>query len=1201
MLRRLSLQGFKTFASRTVFELEPGITAIVGPNGSGKSNLAEAVRWVLGEQSLRALRSRRTEDVIFAGGPRRPPAGMSEVVVTLDNSTGRLALPFAEVSIARRAYRSGENEYLVNGERARLRDVSDLLSRAGLSANGHVVVGQGLVDTALSLRPEERRTLFEEAAAISHHQARLAESRERLAQTEQNLVRAADIAAEIAPRLPTLARQAARARQALALRAELDGLLVDWYSHLWRELQARTARFAQEAASAGAAVAAARRDLAELEAQAADLARSRTALRSEVDDLRRRAAELGQAREGFRQGLAATRERQRGLAARIEETARDLADLEATRDGEATAVADGREALAVLEARLGSLAERLAAEDAGAAQRLARRRTLQAQGRSAQEAAATAGAALAAARASLRPLRDRRSGVEARLGDLRRVEAEAAEVAGRVQARRGQLEEELRRLAEEQEALAAERARADEALAAAHARQQALAAEADDLERQAKHLEARRDLLIGWRDSQSGYYSGVRAVLQAARRREGRRGEVRLAGIVGPVGELIQVPPQLETAIEVALGAHLQDVVVERWQDAEAAIALLKASGAGRATFLPLDTIRASPAGRAPVDGTGVLGVARQLVTYEPRLAAVVDNLLGHTLVVDDLPVARRVLPQLSGGWQIVTLGGEIVRASGAITGGSSAGASRGILARERELRRLPEEIASLAARLTKAGEALAAARAEEQETAALLGQLRRRDQEVAAARREREEALGAQRQEEAAQEQARRWRAAEERRLAEELARLDEQAAELAAAVAKAEAASAAAQAEVERRRAELAAAEDEDRQLGLQFAELRAARASAEQELRDAGQAQARREAALVRLAEQASERRNRLADLRRAEAELGERIRADEAQVAAAESHLADLAREIGSREVALAEVESRLRAVEVGREEVRGRLQTAQDQERRAALDLERQRVEKAGLLRQVELDLGPAEEVDGTLRAQVAGAVVALDRAPTDDGSLAARIQELRRKLRVVGSANPEAIEEYDQALSRHDFLTGQARDLEQAATSLRQAIAELQDTMRQRFLSTFAAVGEAFQRNFVRLFGGGSASLTLTDPDNPEAAGVDITVQLPGRRARGLGQLSGGERALTAVALIFALLEVNPTPFCVFDEVDAALDEANIGRFCDLLRERSALTQFLVITHNRRTMEAAQALYGLSMEDRSVSRVFSLRLADVAN
>ena len=1196
MLRRLELQGFKTFASRTVFELEPGITAIVGPNGSGKSNLADAVRWVLGEQSLRALRGRRTEDVIFAGAGRRPPFGMAEVVVTLDNSSGRLPLPFAEVSVARRAYRSGENEYLLNGERVRLRDVSDLLLRVGLCANGHVVVGQGLVDTALSLRPEERRALFEDAAAISRHRERLADSRERLALTEQNLVRVSDLAAEIAARLPALARQAERARQALALRAELEDSLVRWYSHLWREAQARMAAFGVESGEALAAVAEAERALAELEARASELAASRDALRVELDDGRRRMAELGKEREALARQLAADVERQRGLAARLAEIAGDVSELEVTRDAEMAALASEREAIAEAEQRLASAVEQLAAEDSGAAERVGKRRDLESRLAAAQGRAEAAGLALAEYRARLHALSDRHTEIEVRLADLRRGQAEVAQAVDRLGARRRQLEDELGRLSDERRTLAAARARAEDVLASVRARQGRLISEVGDLERQIKQLEGRSELLMGWRESQSGYYSGVRAVMRAARHASGAGGGRQLAGVVGPVGELIKVPPHLETAIEVALGGHLQDIVVERWEDAEEAVDLLKRTGAGRATFLPLDTIRASPSGTMPGEGSGVLGVASELVECEARLATVVESLLGHTLVVDDLTVARGILRRAPGGWQIVTLGGEIVRSSGAITGGSGAGSGRGILARERELRRLPEEIASLAARLVEGRKTLQAAQAEEQRAAAALEGVRRRDQEIAAAQRAQESTLGALRREEAAQIQARRWREGEERRLADELARLDREAADTGAALARASADSTAASAEVKLLRAGLSAAEEDERRFLLRSAELRAARASAEQELRDLRWSESRREQSLARIRQQVLERADRLQSLRQAEAELSSRTRAREARCSAIDAELRALAQEAETRERRVAELEAQLRALEPARLKAQECLQASRSRERAASLALERQRAEVGGLLRQVELDLGPVEEEAGVLLVQTGGSVIRLDQATVDARDLPNRIQELRRRLRAAGGVSLEAIGEHDEALARYDFLIGQVRDLEQAAAMLREAIGELEDTMRRRFLATFAAVGDAFQRCFVRLFGGGSARLVLTNPADPETTGVDVVPQLPGRRPQSLAQLSGGERALTAVALIFALLEVNPTPFCVFDEVDAALDEANIGRFCDLLREASAYTQFLLITHSRQTMEAAQALYGLAMEDRAVSRVLSLRL-----
>ncbi len=1193
-LKHLTLHGFKTFAAKTEFSFDGDITAIIGPNGSGKSNVADALRWVLGEQSHSQLRARRSEDLIFLGSPGRTQLGMAEVTLVLDNTDRTLPIAYDEVSITRRAFRSGENEYYINRSRVRLRDVLDLLAPIGQS---FTAVGQGLADELLSLRPEERRALFEEAAGIRPFFAQRDDALRRLARTEDNMLRVNDLVAEIEPQLKHLERQARHAQEHDAVVGELRGLLDGWYGAQWRQAQAacETARAAEAAAAdalarARAAAASAERRLQETRAVVAQH-------QAEVE--RRVAEQQGVLQQGDYAARAAAVQTER-LAALEQQQQATLQEHESGREALAQAQAELAGLLAVEDGTVA--AERALRADVGTAES-AQHRAVEAR-RAADRALAAAQERAAAGSAQAAGLRQRLAGSQDHRAELERQLADQQAAADRLAARQEAEEAESAAAAEALRAAEAAQATAVAALAAAeqalHAAQQAR--EHAEKERRAAAAEVdslatRLDLARRVSEGGHGLPHPVRAVLQAP----------GLTGRHGVVALLIQVPAALETAIEVALGGRIHDVVVSTWGDAEAAVAWLRENRAGRATFLPLDSLRVAETHGDPVRGltgrAGVEGVAARLVSAAPEYAVVVDYLLGRTLVVADLPVARQVLPRVPGGWNIVTLGGDIVRAGGAVTGGSAA-REHGVLAREREQRELAAALeqaqALVAARTRTAGQtADGVARAEAGRQAAA-------EAARAAARHaaERREAAGhlAQRRAQSAQEAT--WRAGLVRQAQEalddwgcrlagfaaELETLESQSSGLVAAIATLQ------QAALEARGAE-ARARDE-------VTALRTRLAVAEEGARH------RRAAVQAAQTQQA-----RLADQQRARALRLESLEADLAQAAAAldaaragaarwDAAAADLRGRVAAAQQALAAAREQQAALDEAQRAAQGSVLAAESAYGHRAIDRERQ---KAGadqlrvrIVEDLELGAGAAEpdpDAWPAWAARWAAAAAAPDAAAAAD--VESRIGLLRGRLRRMGPINPLAVEEFATAQARHGFLTGQLRDLETAAASLRQVAADLDRLMRERLSETFAAVAAAFRETFPRLFGGGSARLELTDPADVTATGIEIIAQTPGKRAQPLSALSGGERALTSVALLFAILRVRPTPFCIMDEVDAALDEANIGRFRNELRELSARSQFILITHNRATIEVAAAIYGISLAPDSASRVLSLRLEEV--
>lgn len=1190
LIKRVVIQGFKTFAKRAEFVFDPGITAVVGPNGSGKSNIVDAMRWCLGEQSFGLLRSKKTSDIIFSGSDKKARLGMAQVSLTLDNSGGEIPIDFAEVEITRRAYRDGDNEYIVNGQRVRLQDVTELLSQTGLGKRTYAVIGQGLIDKVLSLAPEERRSLFEEAAGISGYQAKREASLRRLDATQTNLTRVRDITAELAPRIGTLRHQAERAREREQMAADLRGLLREWYGYRWHAAIAQV-----EEHHADAKILQNQVDdrqvlldgvAAEIETLRAQQAQLRTALgysHSAAGALHNEAEQVGR-------DLAVGRERRRQVLERLDDAQREYGPLQVEHDA--------------LQARLAQVHADLIEAEA---------------------AHTVAAAALRATETALNERRRAQDALQATVDQARRALGLAQQKAAESLARRAQIGERAQSLAQQALTLT-ESLRTAEAAArvasdnlahaeAAHAalelratdiqaqllllegRRTALRGELDaaeatrrDADRDVDRLQTRLDLLTRLSQEGAGLASGVRTVLQA-----------NLPGMLGPVASLLRVDARHEKAIEIALGGALQNVVAATWQNAQNAIEHLKRTQRGRATFLPLDRLSTLPPIAAP-RLPGVLGNAADLVACDPRAADVRDHLLNRIWIVEDLPTARSALDTLRGGARptVVTLDGEIVRPGGAVTGGSD-GERRddSVLARERERRELPAAIdaarnraQTLAARCRTLAEQQAEATGVAEAQQQLLAELARNERTARSA-----------------VEEARRSadRAAQQRRhLLEQSQAGEAESGALAQQLADAARAASAAQtqrvaAESALALAEAAAAGSAAEALLRTLADHRAAEATA------AGLVQSRRALAdqqartLVGIARQIQSKQQQAATLETESASLEEHLTELAEQEAVVRRGLLALQAEIAPQEAQLARFEASESEASVRERKLQHAQRTDESAAAHAQLILQRSEDAVRQLRAEIERDLGlAAMEASGDVAYQPPLPFDAfVEQLPVRESApegVEEELLALRGRLSRLVNVNPDAPREYDEAAQRLEHLTVQADDLESAAADLHRIIAELDARMQAEFTRTFHLVAEQFQVEFRKLFNGGAAELILTDPNHTAASGIDIIARPPGKRPQSLALLSGGERSLAACALIFAILRVSPTPFCVLDEVDAALDEANVDRFRLAVEDLSVGTQFIIVTHNRRTLEGANTIYGITMGDDGVSKVISLRL-----
>ena len=1147
-LRELRVHGFKSFADQTRFVFEPGVNAVIGPNGSGKSNMADAVRWVLGEQSNRSLRTRRADDVIFAGSEQRKPQGMAEAVLTLDNADGWLPIDFAEVSIGRRAYRSGESEYLINGARARLRDVVDLLGEGRLGANELVVVGQGTVDAALSLRPEERRQLFEEAAGVKGLQVRRNEAASRLGKARDNLTRVSDLIAELKPQVRRLALQAEHQQQHDTLGARARGLVIA--SHRRREQHVRSLLGeARRAAAAAEAALAAFRESQDAGREAVRAAEERYWQAEEA------AREAGRARETTREALIRAEGRLEALDARLRELT-TLVDREGAELADAERALGSTDAEAVADVTP-ALREAAAAEDAW---------------RAAVSALAAADEELLAAEEAVSTIRAQESD---RIAAAARVGEEAARRQARLEHARTEADQVRAAI---DEARASQSAASDahasaaavarealERLSAATAARDAAQSEADDTRQRAVELAERLRAL-----------RAELAALEEPHDAASRLGR-RLAAAGWPtLLDSIDAPEATWPAIEAVVGGELEGALL--LSDGDPSPQLSNAKGAARLLAAEGDGDGRGGSNDRD-DALAAVGAERTLAEWMG--AGTAPLAFRRTVVAGSLDALLSGWRRLPAGWTAVTADGDLADARGVVVLRGRADPPGGAAARAHVRRReLGDAVDRVEYELAEA----------QQLAHDAVERLRAAREEHLHARDGADEAERTERNRRTAHETA----VATVERLEERLGRLDDEVRQLGAAEAtpvptstRTEAAApldrlqAAADA-ARTRRDELARARDEARD-----AWTATRRAAEELETRTAGRRRERGllEARVAQLRGSLPQRREDLERLGAERATADAELEAARATDAEARSLQERAEAERASRRTELLELERS----QGGAGSRLGELERAAQE---TAIEASRRDEALSALARERELAL------EGLPESSAAPPTDEIDAL--DDDALETELRRVRRTLSQIGSVNPFAVEEHREVAGRLGEMTEQDDDLRGAIASTEELIATLDTEIKQQFDAAFRAIGEKFDEFCQLLFAGGSASLQMADEADGDAPdGIEIVVRPPGKRLQRLSMLSGGERALTGVALLFAMLTVNPVPFCILDEVDAALDEANIGRFAEALRKLAESIDFVVITHNRATIEVADTIYGVTMTDAAVSRVLSLRLADV--
>ena len=1178
VFKELEIQGFKSFPDKVKITFDAGVTGVVGPNGSGKSNLSDAVRWVLGETSSRQLRAAgKMEDVIFGGTRRRSAMGFASVRLTLDNAGHTLDVDADEVTIGRKYYRSGDSEYTINGQVCRLRDVYELLLDTGIGRDGYSVIGQGRIAEIVAAKSSERREIFEEACGIAKYRYRKTEAERRLAAAGENLERLRDILGELESRVGPLEKESAKAQKFLELSEQRKTLEVT----LWTD-------------SVHRARDTVRQQVRDYETAQADYERfdgEAKAAEQEAEEIRMQAQQLTIAVERLNGDIRSITEQISGSDSRIAVLENDILrneeSIASLRSEIEAGEQDGAEADAALQrhravaAKMEAEGEKLAAEidalnaeltklaDASNASG-ARKDTLRAEITDLTAKRTEAQVAQAAAEAAEETARQR----------LPALEQAVQEGTDQWETARQDLTDTIRyreMLTENEKQLANVRSGLELKLK----NRKAALDEADTAEqRLGRELDAARQRLSVLRElekNMDGYQNSVKAVMRAA-------GARRLRGIIGPVSAILKVEPGCEVAVETALGAALQNIVVENEAAAKAAIALLRSDNAGRATFLPLDTVQPGVF-RGRLSGTARL--ASSLVQADARYDNIVSNLLGRIIVVEDINEASRVARDNGFRSRVVTMDGQVINAGGSFTGGSVQ-RSAGLFTRKQEM----EELRIRAAKLQK--DCLAAQEKTDQckeQVDALQAELTATASEQITAANDRVRAEAEQKRLEAAAAQLETARNARRQEI-------DTLQAALADSRAKAEDAAklqAELTAKIDRRTAEMSRiAEGNDSFLTRQNAlaqDLSAKRLEQVTRQKDAELAYSQI-AALEQRARDAAARRTSLEE---SVAALAARSDACRAEIADIRQTRADSQTTIAQKEAEIREATQKRLARQQAETETLARARTAADSREEMSREMARLAERKAAAESEYDQTVAKLWDEYQLSVSQAEALCVEFDSLP----ALRAQVADLRGKIRALGSVNVSAIEEYKEVKARYDALVTQVTDVEESRNELSRMISKLSAQMREIFTDSFRAINENFGRVFAELFGGGEASLMLEDESDVLSSGIGIRVAPPGKVIKNLEALSGGEQALVAISIYFAILAVNPAPFCILDEIEAALDDANVVRFAQYLRRVSDKTQFIVITHRRGTMEAANVLYGVTMQEDGVSKLLKLDLEQV--
>lgn len=1182
-LKKLELYGFKSFAQRTEIVFDEGITGIVGPNGSGKSNIGDAVRWVLGEQSAKTLRGASMSDVIFNGTQKRKPLSYCEVSLVFDNDDHALAMEAAEVMVTRRVYRNGESEYYLNRTACRLKDVVDLFRDTGIGKEGYSIIGQGRIDEILSRKSEDRRQVFEEAAGIVKFKARKEEADKKLQRTLENLERVDDILDELTKRLKPLEEQSRNARVYLELSTELKDLDLNLFLIRSDRARARLSELESELLTVQTI-------LADTESNLTDKTTRRDETQNRIDQLEeaitRARTELMECAEHVHESQKKLSALQSRRETRSENRQRIVREQEEAQERLAEIEKDHARIQADVEKQHSLIAD--AEQILQATQEAAEK--AQAKEKEADAALETQKAAVIDQMNRLSDVRNDKTRLNTMQAQMETRLTEIEESGGALQEQEAALREALTAVEKQLETENQHQQQCQEKLAQARqASDEADAAYANlraDVEKQSADMQAaasRHNVLTEMTRDMEGYNMAVRRAMTYAKQRG-------LTGVKGVLAQLMTVPQAYETAIDMALGAAQQNIVTDTEETAKELINYLRQNRLGRATFLPMSAIRGKTLygnERNALKLPGCLGVASELVQCAPEYRGIVENLLGRTVIADNLDHGIPIMRAGNHAFRLVTLEGDVMHSGGSMTGGSAQSKVSNLLSRERELKELTAKLQTGRAELDKCRQELTqrqqTAQEKRQKVSDAVNALHQ--QEIAVAREQaRRESVSAdlnthlQRMQETEQARVQLHQSLEDIR--QQLETIEHQRTGAQGDQSAMEQKTIEMQNALVKARAEASAENDRLMVRTLQLSDLRHGLSDLERD-----EAHAQQDQAQI-LREQ--ERREQLLH------EMDELDAIDENDMKREEAESARRQKEQLRQESAAQAIEQRRSQAQSDLRDILSDMENLHEAYNRDSEKLHKTELAKA----HIEGDQKNLQNrIWDTYKLTYAGAEE-FRRTPFDEKESDRRAAELQGQIRALGTVNVGAVEEYAETKARVDDLTTQQQDLKRAEMDLRELIERLLIQMRSTFVENFSKMQGYFAETFTRLFGGGHAELKLMDPDDPLNCGIEVNAQPPGKKLQLLSLLSGGERALTAIAILFAMLKLKPTPFCILDEIEAALDDANIGYYADYLKEYSKGTQFIVVTHRKGTMERCNSLFGVAMEEQGVSRMVSVSLQD---
>ncbi len=1177
-LKRLELQGFKSFAEKTVLEFLPGITTVIGPNGSGKSNISDAIRWVLGEQSIKSLRGNKTEDIIFAGTQNRKSLGFAEVSMIIDNSDQKLPIEYNEVTITRKLYRNGESGYYINKTPCRLKDVVELFMDTGIGKDGYSIIGQGKIDEILSNKSDERRKVFEEAAGIVKYRARKEESEKKLEQTKLNLLRINDIITEIEGNLEPTKKQADKAKEFLRLRDELKSIEIGLFIHNINDYKAKIEEIVKNQDIFSTQLIRENERLANIQELKEELKNSIDEITNQIEQMQNLGFENEKKKEQLNSNININQEKilnNKQNFERLEkeilendEKIKTLEDEKNQKNDKKANLLENREKFAKeleeKESELKKLTDTMSGKELEIESKKKKVEENTDNKYEISNTISTLVANVQNAQTRKKVISDEISNNISELDSERMNKSEISQKFLEIEAKRNKILSDL-------EGIENKRKEAENKL-------KDYDFKINQYESEMRIKDSKLKFLIETERDKEGYIRSVKSILTDCEKNSALK-----KGVHGVIANLISVPKEYETAVEMCLGQSMQNIVTDTEEDAKKLVEHLRKNNLGRASFLPITSVKGKKLEKV-TSAKGVIGIASDLVKFDKKYEQIILNLLGRTLVVDNMDNAIAIARKNSYGFRIVTLEGDILNPSGAISGGSVSAKTVNILGRSREIESLKKELVSIEKKINKLKE-------EKQEfeksNEDLLNVVEGLENEL----KDFEIVYATEKQKVVSIEEIVAKGEARLQKLRDEDASIDEQLRvnletqeELKAKVQSLDEENESLNDEINK-----FADANKDTQkyvddLNFDITNLKISVSSFDESETSIDEMVERINLDIENInksTENKKQQKEKIiednANLEKAIEELNNQIKELIEQVSNSGTKVEDLKNERISKNEKLVETENNLT------EQIE-KIDGLKDQVNKSDIKKSKYELELDQIVAKMweEYELTPNDPGEY--------------QEPKNVHDVQKKVNELRAQMKELGSVNIDSIEEYKKLKERYDFMSEQRLDLETTIAKLRKVISEIQETMRKQFAERFNKINKNFSDVFVELFGGGKAELKLTDENNVLESGIEIEVQPPGKKLQNMSLLSGGERAFTAIALLFAILKINPAPFCVLDEIEAALDDVNVYRFAEYLKKFAKDSQFLVITHRKGTMEVANTVYGITMEENGISKLLSLDL-----